>query len=229
MERCGGGGRVDPRWRHHDNSRRSWRRLQIVRLATSDCEWHHSLYDHFESVRLLSPAEVAEALGVSRITVLRMIRAGRLAAVKLGPNANASIRIDPDDLAALLVPVPADEPETLPLAEVAARVGKSEAWAVAQASVLPTVSSPDGPPCSRSPVCARGTVPPRPTSRREAPHERTVGRPVGQPPLRAHLPGAAGGDLPNGGNHWCAGCPGASKPACCSHEPPAPAPPGRDP
>lgn len=49
--------------------------------------------------RLLSPNEVADALHVSRRTVDRMIRDGRIPAIKLGEK-NSSVRIDPVELLA---------------------------------------------------------------------------------------------------------------------------------
>jgi excisionase family DNA binding protein len=43
---------------------------------------------------LLSPAEVAERLGVSRKSVYRLVRSGELPAVKIGH----AVRVDPDEL-----------------------------------------------------------------------------------------------------------------------------------
>lgn len=54
-----------------------------------------------DSERFLSPTEVAQALGVSRATVTRLVRDGHLAAIKL-PGINGSVRIDPRDLGVML-------------------------------------------------------------------------------------------------------------------------------
>lgn len=51
---------------------------------------------------MISPLEVAEALGVSRNTVLRWISEGTLPAVKLGSARNASLRVDPEDVARMI-------------------------------------------------------------------------------------------------------------------------------
>ena len=51
---------------------------------------------------MISPLEVAEALGVSRNTVLRWISEGTLPAAKLGSARNASLRVDPEDVARMI-------------------------------------------------------------------------------------------------------------------------------
>jgi excisionase family DNA binding protein len=50
---------------------------------------------------LLTPAQAAARLGVSRDHVYRMVAAGELPAVRLGSGAKAPIRIRPEDLEAL--------------------------------------------------------------------------------------------------------------------------------
>jgi excisionase family DNA binding protein len=50
--------------------------------------------------KLLSPAEVATVLGVTRTTVYRKIQAGELRAVRLGEDG--PLRVDPDELEAWL-------------------------------------------------------------------------------------------------------------------------------
>lgn len=56
-----------------------------------------------EAADLLSVAEVAEALGVTRVTVRRWISAGELAATKLGPHATSPLRIPRVSLENLLL------------------------------------------------------------------------------------------------------------------------------
>jgi excisionase family DNA binding protein len=53
------------------------------------------------SGRLLSPLEVAQRLGVSRVTVYRMVHDGRLPAAKLGRHS-AGLRIRAEDVEAWL-------------------------------------------------------------------------------------------------------------------------------
>jgi excisionase family DNA binding protein len=89
--------------------------------------------------RLLSPIEVAAALGVSRSTVLRRIQSGELAAVRVGSGRTSPLRIDPRDVADIVNPV-----GLIPLSAIAARCGRSVEWALAWSRFLPVVERPDG-------------------------------------------------------------------------------------
>jgi excisionase family DNA binding protein len=55
--------------------------------------------------RLLSVAEVAEIVGVTPQSVARWIRAGDLAAVRLGSGLAARLRVHPADLEGFVEPV----------------------------------------------------------------------------------------------------------------------------
>ena len=55
--------------------------------------------------RLLSVAEVAEIVGVSKQSVGRWIRSGDLAAVRLGNGPAARLRVHPADLEGFVEPV----------------------------------------------------------------------------------------------------------------------------
>jgi excisionase family DNA binding protein len=55
--------------------------------------------------RLLSVAEVALIVGVSKQSVGRWIRSGDLPAVRLGSGPAARLRVDPRDLEGFVVPV----------------------------------------------------------------------------------------------------------------------------
>jgi excisionase family DNA binding protein len=59
--------------------------------------------------RLLSPDEVAEVLGVSRLTVVRWVRAGKLKGQKLGKK---TIRVKASDMEAFI-----NQPPSLTLLE----------------------------------------------------------------------------------------------------------------
>jgi len=56
--------------------------------------------------KLMKPAEVAAALGVSRKTVMRLVREGKLEAVRPGTSTNAPIWISPGALSRFINPVP---------------------------------------------------------------------------------------------------------------------------
>lgn len=51
----------------------------------------------------LTLTEAADAIGVHRRTLERYIKAGRLTAYRVGPRL---VRVDPDEVEALLVPIP---------------------------------------------------------------------------------------------------------------------------
>ena len=48
---------------------------------------------------MLTAGEVCERLGISQRTLFRLIRSGRLTAIKTGPAKNARIRVSEEDLA----------------------------------------------------------------------------------------------------------------------------------
>jgi excisionase family DNA binding protein len=56
------------------------------------------------STEYVTPAEAADLLRLSRETVYRLVRRGDLRAIRVGNGPNASLRIHPDDLVALIRP-----------------------------------------------------------------------------------------------------------------------------
>jgi excisionase family DNA binding protein len=57
---------------------------------------------HFTLTRLLTPAETAAILGVSRRWIYKLVADGELPALRLGDSAGAPMRVRPDDLNAWL-------------------------------------------------------------------------------------------------------------------------------
>lgn len=56
--------------------------------------------------KLLSVAELADALSVNQLTIRRMVKRGQLTAVRIG----RAVRFDPDDVDAFLATVRTDAP-----------------------------------------------------------------------------------------------------------------------
>lgn len=96
--------------------------------------------------RLLSPAEVARELGVSRDLVYDRVQSGAWPAVRLGDGPKAHIRLDPQEIASRLVATsnaPGRVDDMLPLDVVAARIGRSLAWVLSRTRELPCVEHGD--------------------------------------------------------------------------------------